>query len=146
MSNEQVLRNAQRNETDEEIMNQELTHREKAFSDAMIEIKKMAATAAEEAIDAVYMKYLPHVEDDTESNARTIANAIVRNIIAGDITVQSDSNWFSVRDNHGSKHFFNIDRPSVLDALVSAMGEEIKSARIRQLEVQLACLREDFMR
>lgn len=126
-------------------MNNDMTNREHAFKSAMNEAKRLHIESIQETIDALYEQYLPHVEDDSGNNAGYLAQSIVSNILAGEIT-PIDGARFSVKDRSNTSHLIYFNRPAILKALVSAMGESIRNARIDELENEVSQLKEDIRR
>jgi hypothetical protein len=122
-------------------MNTPHEHREHILLGAMAELKEKASEVIIGIMSGLYTDYLPHVESDTESNICYRATGIVKNLIAGNFK-DAGNNLVEVSDDYGCNHYMPLaSYERLVKPLCDAMGEQIQSERIKQLEREVESLR-----
>lgn len=117
-------------------------HRQQILENAMAELKEQASKVITDIMGDLYVNYLPHVESDTESNICFRATGIVKNLVAGKFR-DVRNGLVEVSDGYGCNHYMPLTSyERLVGPLVDQMGEQIKGARIKQLEDEVAHLRE----
>lgn len=122
-------------------MNTPQEHREQILLGAMAELKEKASEVISGIMSGLYTDYLPYVESDTESNICYRATGIVKNLIAGNFK-DAGNNLVEVSDDYGCNHYMPLaSYERLVKPLCDAMGDQIQSERIKQLEREVESLR-----
>lgn len=118
--------------------------REEILLSAMSKLKAEATTVIGNIMSDLYSDYLPHVETDTESNISYRVDGVVHNLLAGKFE-RLDERLVKVGDGQRRNHFIHINNyDDLVKPLCAAMGADIESARIKQLENELQSLRQQL--
>ena len=117
-------------------------NRQQILEKAMAELKERASEVITGIMGDLYTDYLPHVESDTESNICFRATGIVKNLIAGKFR-DAGNGLVEVSDGYECNHYLPLTSyERLVGPLCEQMGEHIKGARIKQLEDEVAHLRD----
>tara|TARA_R110000851_G_C12629569_1_gene517659 strand:+ start:69 stop:476 length:408 start_codon:yes stop_codon:yes gene_type:complete len=104
------------------------------------EFKKKMLLAADDAISDCYLEILPHVENDTYMNVQSRSEAVIKNIIIGDVIPHPSGNGVVAKDDSGVSVRISIDDgmfDSLRDALVKSMPVCPKDLKIKSLELTI---------
>jgi hypothetical protein len=127
-------------------MNNDIETRERILTQALEELKQKAGAVIESIMSDLYSDYLPHVVGDTEGNISNRVTGCIKNILQGKI--QPDvayPNFFYVNDGYGYDHLVSIGSYGLdLKPLADIMGETIQTNRIKQLEDEVASLKQQL--
>ena len=117
--------------------------RERILTDALEELKQKAGSVIKGIMSDLYSDYLPHVVSDTDANISYRVEGCIKNILQGKIEPNGD--FFHVNDDYGSEHMINLAHYNLnLKPLCDIMGETIQTNRIRQLEDEVASLKQQL--
>ena len=117
--------------------------RERILSEALEELKQKAGAVIESIMSDLYSDYLPHVVGDTDANISYRVEGCIKNILQGKIEPNGD--FFHVNDDYGSEHMINLGHYGLnLKPLCDIMGETIQTSRIKQLEDEVASLKQQL--
>ena len=124
-------------------MNNDYEIRERILSEALEELKQKAGAVIESIMSDLYSDYLPHVVGDTDANISYRVEGCIKNILQGKIIPNGD--FFHVNDDYGSEHMIYLTRYNLnLKPLCDIMGETIQTNRIKQLEDEVASLKQQL--
>jgi hypothetical protein len=124
-------------------MNNDYETRERILSEALEEIRQKVGTELNSIMSNLYSDYLPHVVSDTDANISYRVEGCIKNILQGKIIPNGD--FFHVNDDYGSEHMINLAHHNLnLKPLVDIMGETIQTNRIKQLEDEVASLKQQL--
>lgn len=116
-------------------------NREQVLSAALEDLKGKITGVLGEVASTLYHDYLPHVESDTEANIGHRALGIVNNLIQGNFK-KTEGLLVEVQDGYGCSHFLSLaSYGQLVKPLCDAMADEIKGARIKQLEQEVEYLK-----
>lgn len=115
--------------------------REELLVQAMNRLKDEAQKVINGVMGDLYCEYLPHVVTDTDSNIGNRVNGVIHNMIKGNYEeAGEDMVWVS--DNYGYKHLIHFSGYSgLVKPLCEFLGENIKTARIKELEREVDILK-----
>jgi len=124
-------------------MNNDYEIRERILSEALEEIKQKVGSELNSIMGNLYSDYLPHVVGDTDANISYRVEGCIKNILQGKIIPNGD--FFHVKDDYGSEHMINLAHHNLnLKPLCDIMGETIQTSRIKQLEDEVASLKQQL--
>lgn len=113
---------------------------EQILVEAMDRLKTEAQKVINGVMSELYTDYLPYVVTDTEGNIGSRVLVCVSNLIAGKFTKNGEH--VVVKDGYGQNHYlFMSSWSDMVKPLCDTMTEEIKGARIAQLEREVAQLK-----
>ncbi|YCF39309.1 hypothetical protein ACT517_17260 [Pseudomonas aeruginosa] len=116
---------------------------EEILTAAMTKLKDEAKAVIDGVMGQLYTDYLPYVITDTEANIGNRVSGCVRNLIAGKF--EAHENHAMVSDGYGQNHYvFMSSWSDMVKPLCEAMGDQIKDARIEQLERQVERLKNEL--
>lgn len=117
-------------------------NRQQILEKAMAELKEKASEVIDSIMGDLYVNYLPHVESDTESNIGFRATGIVKNLIAGKFR-DAGNGLVEVSDGYECNHYLPMTSyAQLVGPLCDQMGDQIRGARIKQLEDEVTRLRQ----
>lgn len=117
-------------------------NRQQILEKAMAELKEKASEVIGSIMGDLYVNFLPHVESDTEANICYRATGIVKNLIAGKFR-DAGNGLVEVSDDYECNHYLPMTSyAQLVGPLCQQMGDQIRGARILQLEAEVAHLRE----
>ena len=104
---------------------------------ALAEFKKQMMSIAEDAVSICYGDIIPHIESDHAHNTQYRAQAIIKNLLAGNFKAADIPNSVVVCDDNGIDTHITIsdlEHDRMRDNLIKAMPTCPKDLKIRQLE------------
>ena len=117
--------------------------RERILSEALEELKQKVGTELNSIMGNLYSDYLPHVVSDTDANISYRVEGCIKNILQGKIIPNGD--FIHVNDDYGSEHMIYLAHYNLnLKPLCDIMGETIQTNRIKQLESDVASLKQQL--
>jgi len=117
--------------------------RERILSEALEEIKQKVGSELNSIMGNLYSDYLPHVVGDTDANISYRVEGCIKNILQGKIIPNGD--FFHVNDDYGSEHMIYLAHYNLnLKPLCDIMGETVQTNRIKQLEDEVASLKQQL--
>lgn len=116
-------------------------HLESVIAEAKDKLKEIV----DDTFGDIYTSHLPYIEHDTTMNIGFIVQEIINNILAGKFTKYGS--LATVKDSNGISFSFYIDSyQSFIKPIVDVFGEELKDARIKQLETELDTIKSMYAR
>lgn len=123
-------------------MNNDTEIRERILSKALEELKQKAGAVIESIMGNLYSDYLPHVVSDTDANISYRVEGCIKNILQGKIEPIGAA--FYVNDQYGCDHRISLSHYFDWKPLCDIMGETIQTSRIKQLEDEVASLKQQL--
>ena len=118
--------------------------REELLTQAMNQLKAQAKEVIEGIMGDLYCDYLPHVVTDTDSNIGNRVSGVIKNLIAGKFEKVGGS-MVKVSDSYQAEHFISFSSwDAMVKPLCDLMGPEIVGARVKQLEHEVASLKQQL--
>lgn len=115
------------------------------LEDVITEAKDKLKEIIDDTFSDIYTQHLPYIEHDTTMNVGFIVDGIINNILAGKFT--KSGSLATVKDSNGISFSFYIDSyQSFIKPIVDEFGEELKNARIKQLEMELDAIKSMYNR
>lgn len=109
------------------------------------DFKKKMLIEMDEAIGNCYSEILPHVENDTYMNVQCRSEAVIKNLLAGNIEKDKDGKGVYIKDDNGlSVHIVITDNmyDQLRDTLIQSMPVCPKDMKIKALELDIKHMQE----